>query len=240
MLDCGAPLFHSLVAQVQASAASDELSFRVLQSAVQRFGHEHLRPLGESGDVPDEAVRPEGEMGLFGLSIPERCGGIGMSTAQERELILDPGHTAPALRLVFGAIGGIGSQGVLADGTEAQKAFYLPRLVSGEFVVSLRSPSPIPAPMRHRRAIATCAASAGPSVFSPTRLAPRMTRTEGEGSSGISAFVVPADLPVIPLGKLDRKMGQSGTKAYDVMFNDVPAPQGGPLCLREPSVRAAN
>jgi acyl-CoA dehydrogenase len=51
-----------------------------------------------------------------------------------------------------------------------------------------------------------------------------MARTGGAGASGVSAFIVPADLPGITLGKTDKKMGQRGTKTCDVILENVRVP----------------
>ena len=51
-----------------------------------------------------------------------------------------------------------------------------------------------------------------------------MARTEGPGAGGISAFIVPAGLPGLSLGKPDKKMGQRGTKTCDVVMDNVRVP----------------
>ncbi|WP_375183870.1 acyl-CoA dehydrogenase family protein, partial [Marinobacter sp.] len=51
-----------------------------------------------------------------------------------------------------------------------------------------------------------------------------MARTDGQGAGGISAFIVPSDLPGITLGKPDKKMGQRGTKTCDVNLDNVRVP----------------
>ena len=51
-----------------------------------------------------------------------------------------------------------------------------------------------------------------------------MARTEGPGAGGITAFIVPAGLPGLTLGKPDRKMGQRGTRTCDVNLDNVRVP----------------
>src|SRR5699024_7865886 len=51
-----------------------------------------------------------------------------------------------------------------------------------------------------------------------------MARTGGEGAAGISAFVVPANLPGISLGLADKKMGQRGTMTCDIYLDNVRVP----------------
>ncbi len=82
------------------------------------------------------------EMGMFGLTVPEEFGGIGLSVSQEVQVNFELGRTAPAFRSVFGTNIGIGSQGILMDGTADQKADYLPRVASGELVMSFALTEP--------------------------------------------------------------------------------------------------
>ncbi|RYP45288.1 hypothetical protein DL770_011423 [Monosporascus sp. CRB-9-2] len=84
--------------------ALDDESFGLLQQSVQRFIQERLVPaeniLEEEDDVPADIVADMKEMGLFGLSIPEEYGGIGLAMVQECEVAYDLGHTALAFRSV--------------------------------------------------------------------------------------------------------------------------------------------
>lgn len=85
--------------------ASDAESFGLLQSAVQRFINERLisaEDIGEEMDeVPEDIVSDIKELGLFGLSLPEKYGGIGLSMEQEAGVICDIGHTSFAFRSVL-------------------------------------------------------------------------------------------------------------------------------------------
>ncbi|WP_428851970.1 acyl-CoA dehydrogenase family protein [Imbroritus primus] len=217
--------------------AIDTESFSLLRDSVQRFIDTRLVPaenrIEEEDDVPQEIVDDMKEMGLFGLSIPEQYDGIGLSMAQECEVAFDLGHTALAFRSVFGTNVGIGSQGILMDGTDAQKADYLPRIASGELIISFALTEPNAG--SDAAALQTRAERDGDHyVITGTKRfitnAPRagaftlMARTDGPGASGISAFIVPADLPGITLGKPDRKMGQRGTKTCDVVLDGVRVP----------------
>ena len=109
-----------------------------LIGTVARFVSERLVPL-EAKVAEDEAIPPEvvDEMrglGLFGLSIPEQFGGLGLTTEEEIRVVFELGQTSPAFRSAFGTNVGIGSQGLVMDGTEAQKNEYLPKLASGEMI----------------------------------------------------------------------------------------------------------
>jgi len=119
------------------------------------------------------------------------------------------------------------------DGTAAQKAEYLPRIASGELIVSFALTEPDAgsdaASLRTRgvkdgadylltgtKRFITNAPRAGAFTL--------MARTGGAGASGISSFIVPADTPGISLGKPDKKMGQRGTKTCDVVLENARVP----------------
>ncbi|MDP3796991.1 MAG: acyl-CoA dehydrogenase family protein [Polaromonas sp.] len=215
----------------------DTESFELLLAAVQRFVKERLVPaeniLEETDDVPADIVEDMKTMGLFGLSIPEEYGGIGLSMSQECRVAFELGQTSLAFRSVFGTNVGIGSQGILMDGTPAQKSDLLPRVASGQLIMSFALTEPDAG--SDAAALKTRAELDGDVyVLNGTKRyitnAPRagaftlMARTGGPGASGISSFIVPANLPGLTLGKPDKKMGQRGTKTCDVIMENVRVP----------------
>lgn len=217
--------------------ALDTESFELLRATVQRFILERLIPaenhLEEHDEVPLDIVQDMKDMGLFGLTVPEEFGGIGLSLSQEILVNYELGRTAPAFRSVFGTNIGIGSQGILMDGTPAQKAEYLPKVASGELVMSFALTEPDVG--SDAASLKTKAELDGDHyVLNGTKRyitnAPRagaftlMARTGGPGASGVSAFIVPSNLPGIRLGKKDKKMGQRGTQTCDVILENVRVP----------------
>jgi acyl-CoA dehydrogenase len=119
------------------------------------------------------------------------------------------------------------------DGTDEQKAQYLPAVASGELIMSFALTEPDAG--SDAAALKTRAELDGDHyVLNGTKRfitnAPRagaftlMARTGGPGAGGVSAFIVPADLPGIKLGKTDKKMGQRGTKTCDVILENARVP----------------
>ena len=217
----------------------DNDSFMQICAALQRFVEERLIPAEEQveldDDIAPEIVQDMREMGLFGLSIPTQYGGLGLSLSQEAQVMQITGRTSAAFRSVFGTNVGIGSQGIIMDGTEAQKAHYLPKLATGEIISSFALTEPDAG--SDAAAIRTTARLDGSDyVLNGTKRyitnAPRaglltlMARSEPDqkGAAGISAFLVPTDLPGITIAPADRKMGQHGTKTSDVILEDVRVP----------------
>jgi acyl-CoA dehydrogenase len=214
-------------------------TFEALREAVRRFVATRLLPaedtVEETDEVPDSIIAEMRDLGLFGLTVPEEYGGIGLSAAEEARIIYELGHAALAFRSVIGTTVGIGAQGIVMDGTQDQKTEWLPRLARGDVIASFALTEPDAG--SDAASIRTRATRSGDDyLISGTKRyitnAPRagvltvMARTDPDkpGADGISAFIVPADTPGISLGRPDRKMGQRGTKTCDVVFEDCRVP----------------
>ena len=220
----------------------DPETFDALIETIRRFVAERLRPLeekvAEEDEVPEAIVAEMREMGLFGLSIPEDYGGLGLTMSEEVRVALEFGRTTPAFRSVFGTNVGIGSQGLVMAGSDTQKAEWLPRIASGEIVTSFALTEP--GAGSDGASVQTRAVADGDIYrLSGTKrfitnadkasLFTVMARTGGEGAHGVSAFLVPADLPGLSIGKPEKKMGQQGAHVCDVNFDEVPVPAANRL-----------
>mgnify|MGYP003326072196 CR=1 FL=1 len=124
----------------------EQSTLNQLVDTVRRFVNERLIPMEEqvANDdlIPSEIIEEMKELGLFGLTIPTEYGGLGLNTYEECLVVLELGRTAPAFRSIFGTNNGIGSQGLVMDGTQEQKDYYLPRLASGEIIRSFALTEP--------------------------------------------------------------------------------------------------
>lgn len=223
--------------------ALDPETFDQLLETIRRFVQERLRPLEgqvEADDaIPEDVVEEMKAMGLFGLSIEPEYGGIGLTMSEEVRVAFELGGTTPAFRSTFGTNVGIGSQGVVIAGTDEQKAEWLPKMASGEAIASFALTEPdvgsdsgaVKAKavrdgdvyrLSGTKRYITNADKA--SVFTV------MARTgEEAGGRGVSAFLVPRDLPGVSVGEPEKKMGQQGAKVCDVNFDDAPVPAANRL-----------
>lgn len=217
----------------------DTSTLQQLLDTVQRFVRDRLVPLEQQvareDRIPAEVIQEMRELGLFGLTIPEAYGGLGLNTEEECRVVMELGWTSPAFRSVIGTNNGIGSQGLVMDGTEAQKGHYLPRMASGEIIGSFALTEPEAGSdagsvrTRARREGDQFVLDGSKRYITNAPHAQLFTvfaRTDPEtqGGRGVSAFLVPADTPGITLGKPDRKMGQQGAHVCDVIFEDVRVP----------------
>lgn len=206
---------------------------------LRRFVTERLRPLeaqvAENDKVPDAIVQEMRDLGLFGISIPEEYGGLDLSMEDECLVVFELGRASPAFRSEIGTNVGIGSQGLVMFGTDEQKAKWLPGVASGEVVTSFALTEPeagSDSASVQTRAILdgdayvlngskryiTNAAKAG--LF--TVMA--RSNPDVKGGGGVSAFLVPSNLPGITVGKPEKKMGQHGAQIHDITFDNVRVP----------------
>jgi acyl-CoA dehydrogenase len=210
-----------------------------LIDTIRRFVAERLRPLeakvAEDDAIPEAVIEEMKALGLYGLSIPEEFGGLGLSMEDECLVVMELGRTSPAFRSAFGTNVGIGSQGVVMFGTPEQKAKYLPGVASGEIVTSFALTEPEVG--SDSGAVQTTAARDGDHyVLNGTKrfitnarraaLFTVMARTDPSkpGGAGVSAFLVERDTPGLSVGKSEKKMGQQGAHISDVMFDHVRVP----------------
>ena len=217
----------------------DQETLNQLVDTVARFVRERLVPnealVADEDRIPEDIVAELRALGLFGMSVPEEYGGLGLTMEEEVAIGFELGQTSPAFRSMLGTNNGIGSQGIVLDGTEEQKRRWLPRLASGEIIGSFALTEPEAGSdaaslrtsavrdgdhyrLNGSKRFITNAPEAG--LFTV------MARTDpaDKGAGGITAFLVEAGTPGLSLGRNDRKMGQRGAHTCDVIFDDCRVP----------------
>lgn len=220
----------------------DTETLQILLDSLRQFVGEVLIPreneVADTDSIPQDIVEQMQAMGLFGLTLPEEFGGLGVTMEEEVNIAFELGRTSPAFRSYIGTNNGIGSIGILLDGTAEQKQHYLPKLASGELLSSFCLTEPDAG--SDAASLKTSAVRDGDSyILNGTKRfitnAPHagiytvMARTSNEikGAGGISAFIVERGTPGVSLGKPDHKMGHKGAHTCDVIFENarVPASQ---------------
>jgi len=226
----------------------DAESLAILLETVRRFVRERCVPaekqVAETDEVPAEILSEMRRIGLYGFAIPEAYGGMGLTLEEEILVNFELSRCSPAFRSAVGTNNGIGSMGIVIDGTEEQKQRYLPRLASGDIVGSFALTEP--GSGSDAGALTTTARRDGDhyvldgtkryitngpeaSVFTV------MARTDlsSRNAAGVSAFIVDADTPGVSRGPIDRKMGQRGAHTCDVIFQGARVPVSSLIGGRE-------
>lgn len=186
-------------------------------------------------EVPEDIVKELQHRGFFGWSIPQAYGGLGLSTEELILAAFEISQASVALRARVGTNTGIGSEALVADGTEDQKKCWLPRMASGELTGCLALTEPDAG--SEATNVQTTASLQGEHYILNGRkcyitnapIADVFTvvaRTEegSKGSAGLSAFIVERNTPGLRTGPAYKKMGQAGSPVSDVYFENCAIP----------------
>ncbi|MNQ20427.1 Acryloyl-CoA reductase (NADH) [compost metagenome] len=217
----------------------DPDGFPAFLDSLRRFVRAELAPreaeVARLDEVPADLVSAMAAQGMFGYSIPEAYGGAGMTTEELIRAAIELSQCSVAFRARVGTNTGIGSEALVADGTEAQKARYLPRLASGELTGCFALTEPQAG--SDATALRTTAVRDGDHYVlngekcfitnAPLAgLFTVMARTDehAPGGKGISAFIVERGTPGLSTGQPYDKMGQAGSPVSAVHFDNCRVP----------------
>ncbi len=223
-------------------------TLRQLTSVVRRFVRERLIPaepkVEDDDEIPQSIVAQLKELGLFGMTIPEEYGGLGLSMYEEAQVVMEIGYASPVFRSYFGTTNGVGTLGILIDGTEEQRRLYLPKLATGELIASFCLTEPDAG--SDAASIGTRATRDGADyVIDGTKRfitnAPHAglftvyarTAPKESGVGGISGFLVERSMPGIVVGPHYNKMGFRGSHTADVIFENCRVPASALLGGKE-------
>jgi acyl-CoA dehydrogenase len=222
-------------------------NLRLMRDTARRFVKNELEPISqkveEEEKIPESVVQKMREMGFFGLSIPEEYGGMGLGTLGECVMNEEFGRVNSCFRSRFGTNNGIGSQGILIDGTPEQKEKYLPRIASGEWTAAFALTEPNAG--SDAANIQTKAEKKG-DVYLLNGLKHFITNGDiadvvtvmavtdkTKGPRGVTAFIVEKTFPGYSVGKIDKKMGIHGNNTSEIVFEDCQVPARNIIGLEE-------
>ncbi|RKE53560.1 MULTISPECIES: isovaleryl-CoA dehydrogenase [unclassified Sphingomonas] len=208
----------------------------MIRESTQRFATDKIAPLAAKIDADDwfprELWPAMGELGLHGITVEEEFGGLGLGYLEHVVAVEEVSRASASIGLSYGAHSNLCVNQIRRWGNPEQKAKYLPKLVSGEHVGSL----------------AMSEAGAGSDVVS-MKLKAVKTDTgyvlngtkfwitnaayadtlvvyakTGEGSRGITAFLIEKDMPGFAIGQKIDKMGMRGSPTAELVFTDCEVP----------------
>ncbi|MCF3942765.1 acyl-CoA dehydrogenase [Oceanobacillus alkalisoli] len=182
---------------------------------------------------PEEVVRKMGELGLMGIPIPEKYGGSGMDFTSYIIAINEISKVSAGVGAILSVHTSVGTNPILKFGTEKQREKYIPKLASGEYVGAFALTEP--GAGSDAATIKTTAKRDGEHyilngsklfITNGTHADTFITfaRT-GEGTKGISAFIVERNTPGFSIGKAEKKMGLHGTGTVTLNFDHCKVPK---------------
>ena len=214
-------------------------SGEMIRETVARFADEQIAPLAQKVDredwFPRELWQPMGELGLHGITVSEEDGGLGLGYLEHVIAVEEVSRASASVGLSYGAHSNLCINQIARWGDDAQKAKYLPKLVSGEHVGSL----------------AMSEAGAGSDVVSMKLKAEQVqggyvlngtkfwitnapyadtlvvyAKTDSAaGSRGITAFLIEKDMPGFSIGQKIEKVGMRGSPTAELVFDDCEVPE---------------
>ncbi len=212
---------------------------QMLKDTVAHFVREELYPIEEKVDeedhIPEPVVDKMRKMGLFGITIPQEYGGLGLSMVGTCLVYEEIAKASACFRTRIGTNNGIGSQGILVFGSEEQKRKFLPGIASGQktacFALTEPNSGSDAAAMEttavlqgdhwvlngQKRWTTNVNAADYITVYAVTD---KQKRARG----GITAFVVEKGFPGMQIGPVDKKMGMRGSHTCDLILEDCRVP----------------
>ena len=217
----------------------------MIRDTTRRFAAERIEPLAARIDAEDWFPRDElwpamGELGLHGITVEEEDGGLGLGYLEHVVAQEEVARASASIGLSYGAHSNLCVNQIRRWANPQQTATYLPTLISGEHVGSL----------------AMSEAGAGSDVVSMKLKAERVQggyvlngtkfwitnapyadvlvvyAKTGEGSRGITTFLIEKDMPGFAIGQKIDKMGMRGSPTAELVFTDCEVPEEnvmGPL-----------
>jgi isovaleryl-CoA dehydrogenase len=219
-------------------------SAQMIREATARFADERIAPLAQRIDAEDwfprELWPAMGELGLHGITVEEEWGGLGLGYLDHVIAVEEVSRASASVGLSYGAHSNLCVNQIRRWGNAEQKAKYLPKLISGEHVGSLAmseagAGSDVVG-MKLRAAEVDDGFRLNGTKFWITNAAYADTlvvyaRT-GEGSGGITAFLIEKGMPGFAIGQKIDKMGMRGSPTAELVFDNCFVPQEnviGPL-----------
>lgn len=214
-------------------------NLRMVKETIRRFVNQDLEPISkkveEEDHIPEEIVQKMRELGLFGLAIPEEYGGLGLGTFGECLVYEELTKTNACFRSRIGTSNGIGSMGILYDGTESQKKRYLPLIASGEWTTCFALSEPEAG--SDAAGVKTKAVRDGGHFIvnglkhfitngDVTNLATviALTDKKKKAKGGITAFLIEKGTVGFYVGTIERKMGLRGSHTSELIFDNCRVP----------------
>ena len=202
------------------------------------FAEGTLAPIASEIDktdhFPEEVKDQMGELGFFGLKIPEEYGGMGLDMRSYVSVNEEIGRKSAAASVLISQYNSLSTQPIIQAGTPEQKEKYLPKIATGEYFFAFGLTEP--GAGSDAGSITTKAVRDGDDYILNGRKcfitgAPIATHTvvyaktaPDQGVKGISCFVVDMTLPGVSVGRHEDKMGQRGIPVSDVLLEDVRVP----------------
>ncbi len=216
---------------------SDEA--RALQNEVRNLVRKELIPpeskIEETGKVPDHLVQKIRDVGLFGLTIPENYGGLGLDCFTTSLIVEELGWLHAVCRCLITNNLGIGSQSLVKEGTDKQKQRFLPKMASGEIISAFALTEPHAG--SDTSALRTTAVRDGDfyilngikqfithGATADVITVMAVTNPDKSSKARVSSLIVEKGIPGFTVNRVQETMGPKGYAPAELCFEDCRIP----------------
>ena len=210
---------------------------QMMRKMVRDFAETEIQPYVEKmeeGQFPREILNKMAELGLMGITIPEKYGGSEMDFTSYIIAIHELSKVSATIGVILSVHTSVGTNPILYFGNEEQKQKYLPKLASGEYLGAFCLTEPSAG--SDAKSLKSKAVKHedhyvlnGSKVFitnggeADTYIVFAAT-DPAKGSRGVSAFIVEKNTPGLVIGKDEHKMGLHGSRTVQLTFEDMKVP----------------
>ena len=212
-----------------------------LRDTVKRLCDDELAPraaqIDHDNTFPMEMWKKFGDMGLLGVSVPEEFGGTGMGYLAHTVAMEEISRASGAVGLAYGAHSNLCVNNLYLNGTDAQRAKYLPKLCSGEHVGALAMSEPgagsdvvgsmaCRAEKKGDRWVANgnkMWITNGPHA--DTLIVYMRTAPKDQGSRAMTAFIIEKGFKGFRTAQKLDKLGMRGSDTCELVFEDCEIPE---------------
>ncbi|WP_060206817.1 acyl-CoA dehydrogenase [Sporosarcina koreensis] len=210
---------------------------QMMRTMVRDFAKSEIEPFiprMEAGEFPREILTKMGELGLMGITVPEKYGGSEMDFVSYIIAIHELSKVSAVMGVVLSVHTSVGTNPIMYFGNEEQKNRYLPKMASGEYLGAFCLTEP--GAGSDAGSLKTKAVNKGDYyvlngskvfitnggeadvyiVFAST--------DPSQGTYGITGFIVDKNTPGLIIGKDEEKMGLHGSRTVQLTFEDMKVP----------------
>jgi isovaleryl-CoA dehydrogenase len=224
---------------------------RDLQQAIRKFARKEIAPVADRMDredyFPRELFRRLGEQGFLAPTVPTEFGGLGLSYVAQALILEEIARVSPALALSVGAHSNLFADNLSRNGTDAQRAAFLPSSADGSAIGALALTEPnsgsdaVSLRTRADRNDGRFVLSGSKQFITNGPVADALivyAKTDPErGPRGISAFLVRRETPGFSVAKSLDKMGMRGSPTGELAFDRCSLPPEQLLGVENEGVR---
>ncbi len=206
---------------------------------IREFAEKEVKPLAAEVDeeerFPLETVEKMAKIGLMGIPIPTKYGGVGGTNQMYGMAVEELSRVCGTTGVILSAHTSLCCAPILESGTEEQKMKYLPKLASGEWIGAFGLTEPnagTDAAMQQTTAVPDGDSYIinGSKIFITNAIYAHVyvifaMTDKSQGNKGITAFIIEKGTPGFSIGKKEKKMGIRGSATTELIFEDCRIPK---------------